>query len=109
MLRRFTLGVILLWAGLTVFLATDAYYVREINTQLIEQTQLLKDVRAVEKEHCDGIMRVNLACSDVAIRIAKGLGVEVNLQPLLTTAVMSRSAASLVKVEGGVGGGETGE
>ena len=110
MKRGLILGGVLLWVGLTAFLAADAYYVQQINTQLTEQTQLLKDVLATEKQHSDGIARVNAVCSDVVIRLAKGLGIDVDLQPLLTTAVMSRSAASHVKVEGGVGGGdETGE
>ena len=96
------------------FLAADAHYTRKLNAELREQTKLLKEVRALEQEHCAGIKRVNIACSDVVIRLANGLGIEMDTESLLTTAVIGRAVYSHIdiemKMQGGTGGGtETGE
>lgn len=76
-----------------------------VNAELRTQIKLLREIRALEAEKCDGIYRVNVVCEEVVTGFATQLGLEPGgPSQLLTTTIVKRHRAR--QRRGGIGGGE---
>lgn len=102
-MKRFLMSLaVMVWAAFTSVAIAAYYYTDQVNQELRKQIVILRDIRTMQEQECQGIRRVNALCEQVVSEFATQLGISVSPAPILTTSIQKRHVIAI----GGVGGGE---